>query len=127
MWGKLTERSDRTLTKLITVPHNLYRFLASPGVEVTNLAFSSDDVVWLSWKLSAEEKVPNPHYTNEVFGAYVIAGARIHLYSFLDSCKRTQSIATQIRLYLFSRVGKFGRSTQGTSWGTCNPKCIPQN
>ena len=73
MWGKLTERSDRTLTKLITVPHNLYRFLASPGVEVTNLAFSSDDVVWLSWKLSAEENVPY------LIGAYVNAGARIHL------------------------------------------------
>ena len=64
MWGKLTERNDRTRTKIITEPHELYRFLDTPGVEVTNLAFASDDVVWLSWK------VPNLPHTNEVKGAY---------------------------------------------------------
>ena len=58
MWGKLTERNDRTRTKIIKEPHELYRFLATPGVEVTNLAFASDDVVWLSWKVCAEENVP---------------------------------------------------------------------
>jgi len=62
----------------------MYRFLATPGVEVTNLAFSSDDVVWLSWKLSGEENVHNIPQTNGVIGAYVTAVARIHLYSFLD-------------------------------------------
>jgi hypothetical protein len=41
-------------------------------------------VVWLSWKVSAEENVPNLPHTNEFIGAYVAAGARIHLYSFLD-------------------------------------------
>jgi hypothetical protein len=41
-------------------------------------------MVWLSWKVSAEENVPNLPHTNEVIGAYVTAGARIHLYSFLD-------------------------------------------
>jgi len=71
-------------TKIITEPHELYRFLATPGVEVTNLAFASDDVVWLSWKLSVEEYVPNLTHTNEVIGANVTAGARIHLYGFLD-------------------------------------------
>jgi hypothetical protein len=45
---------------------------------------ASDDVVWLSWELSAEERVPNIPHTNEVIGAYVTAGARIHLYRFLD-------------------------------------------
>jgi hypothetical protein len=39
-------------------------------------------VVWLSWKVTAEENVPNLPHTNEVIGAY--AGARIHLYGFLD-------------------------------------------
>jgi hypothetical protein len=84
MWGKLTERNDRTSTKIITEPQELYRFLATPGVEVTNHAFASDDVVWLSWKETAEESVPNLPHTNEVIGAYVTAGTRIHLYSFLD-------------------------------------------
>jgi len=84
MWGKLTERNDRTRTKIITEPHELYRFLGTPGVEVTNLALASDDVVWLSWKVNAEENVPNLPHTNEVIGAYVTAGVRIYPYSFLD-------------------------------------------
>ena len=78
MWGKLTERNDTTRNKIITEPHELHRLLATPGVEVTNLAFASDDVVWLSWKVTAEENVPNLPHTNEVIGAYVTAGARIH-------------------------------------------------
>jgi hypothetical protein len=41
-------------------------------------------VVWLSWKVSAEENVPNLPHTNAIIRAYVTAGARIHLYSFLD-------------------------------------------
>jgi len=84
MWGNLTERNDRTQTKVISEPKDLYGFLATPGIEVTNLAFASDDVVWISWKHAAEEHVRNLRYTNEVIGAYVIAGARIHLYRYLD-------------------------------------------
>jgi hypothetical protein len=79
MWGKLTERNDRTRTKIITEPHQLFRFLATPGLEVTNMALASDDVVWLSWKFSAEECVSNVPLKNEVIVAYVTAGARIHL------------------------------------------------
>ena len=77
MWGKLTERNDRTRNKIITEPLELHRFLATPGVEVTNLAFSGDDV-WFAWKLSAEENVTYVTYKNEVIGAYVTAGAGIH-------------------------------------------------
>ena len=59
MWGKLTERKDRTQTRVITEPKDLYRFLATPGIEVTNLVFASDDVDCISWKHSVEELVPN--------------------------------------------------------------------
>jgi len=41
-------------------------------------------MVWLSWKVTAEENVPYLPHTNVVIGAYVTAGARIHMYSFLD-------------------------------------------
>ena len=74
-----TNRNDRTQNKIIKVPHELYRFLATPGVEVRNLAFASDDVVWLSWKLYAEGNVPNLPHTNEVICAYVNVVARIHM------------------------------------------------
>jgi len=83
MWGKLMERNDRTRTKIIKEPHELYRFQATPFVEVTNFAFASDDVAWRSCKVTAEENVPYLPHTNEVIGACVTAGARIHLYTFL--------------------------------------------
>ena len=84
MWGKLTERNNRTKSKMISDPHELYRFLANPGIEVANLMFASDDVVWASWRFMAEEQIPSLRHTNEVIGAYVTAGARLHLYSNLD-------------------------------------------
>jgi len=84
MWGKLTERNDRTQSKVISEPKDLYKFLATLGIEVTNLTFPNDDVVWISWKHSAEEHVPNLRHTNEVIGAYVTSGARMHLYRYLD-------------------------------------------
>jgi len=79
MWGKLTERNDRTKTKIITEPRELYCFLATPDIDVTNLVFASDDFVWLSWKHRAENDVPNLRHTNDIIGAYVTAGAMIHL------------------------------------------------
>jgi len=48
MWGKLTERNDRTKTTIITEPRELSSFLATPDIEMTNLVFGRDDVVWLS-------------------------------------------------------------------------------
>ena len=84
MWGKLTKRNDRTQTKVISEPKVLYRFLATPGIEVTNLTFASDDVVWVLWKYAAEERVPILRHTNQVIEAYVTTGAKIHLYRYLD-------------------------------------------
>jgi hypothetical protein len=55
-----------------------------PGIEVQNMLFATDDVVWIAWQYSSDERVPSLRHTNEVIGAYVTAGARIHLYSYLD-------------------------------------------
>ena len=84
MWGKLTERINRTQTKLISEPGELYRFLVTPGIEVQNMLFASDEVVWISWQHSEDERVPSLRHTNEVIGAYVTTGARINLYGFVD-------------------------------------------
>ena len=84
MWGKLTERSNRTQTKLISQPAEMYRFLVTPCVEVQSMLCANDYVVWISWQYSAVERVPSLRHTNEVIGAYVTAGARIYLYGFLD-------------------------------------------
>jgi len=68
----------------MTEPKDLYGFLATPGVGVLNLAFASDEVVYISWKYDAEEDVPNLHHTNEVIRAYLTTGAKIYFYRFLD-------------------------------------------
>ena len=77
LWGNLTERGDRTHAKLISDPNELYRFLATPGVEVANLLFASDSVVWTSWPYTAEEQVPSLRHT-EVARAF---GGRMQLYA----------------------------------------------
>ena len=88
MWGKLTERNDRTRTKMISDLQELYGFLATPGIKVADLMFASDDVVWASWRYIAEENVPNLRHTNEVIRAYVPAGARINPYGYLDNLQK---------------------------------------
>jgi len=68
MWGKLTERNNGTMKKIITVQKDLYGFVATPGVDVTNLAFAGDDVIYISWKRGAEKDVPNLPHTKKVIG-----------------------------------------------------------
>jgi hypothetical protein len=51
---------------------------------VINFVFANDEVVWVSWKFAAEERVPSLRHTNVVIGGHVTAGARIHLYRHLD-------------------------------------------
>jgi hypothetical protein len=50
--------------------------------------FACDDVVCGSQRYIADEKVPTLRHTNEIIGAYITAGARIHLYSYLDRLKQ---------------------------------------
>jgi len=69
---------------MITDPQEIYRFLATPGIEVANMVFASDDLVWASFRFVAEEVIPCLRHTKEVEGAYVTAGARLYLYTFLD-------------------------------------------
>ena len=83
MWGKLTERNDRSMPIKIKVPKYLYGFLSTPGIEVSNLAFSRDDVVWIAWNYGAEEDVPSQCHTNVVIGSYVTAVGRNHLHCYL--------------------------------------------
>jgi len=110
MWGKLTERSNRTKTLLISQPAELYRFLVTPGVEVQNVLFASDDVVWISWQYSADERVPSLRHTNEVIGAYVTTGARIHLYGFLDKLQE-KAIYTDTDSVIFIQPGQEKKPT----------------
>jgi hypothetical protein len=67
---------------MISNPQELFRFLVTPGIEVTNLLFAADEVVWVMWKYAeVEENMPVLRHTNEVIGAYVTTGARFKLWT----------------------------------------------
>jgi hypothetical protein len=87
MWGKFCENHRRPQTQLISDPQELYRFLATPGIEVTTLLFAGYSVCWISWRHADETDVPILRHTNDVIGSFVTAGARLHLYSYLDRLK----------------------------------------
>jgi hypothetical protein len=93
----------------------------TPGIEVQNM-FASDDVVLISWQFSSEH-VPSLHvcHTNKVIGAFVTAGASIHLYSYLD---RLQDKAVYCDpdsvIYIQQNEGP-ALVKQGTIWERCYP------
>ena len=84
MWDKLTEGNNSTKSRIISDHHELYRFLKTPGIEVTNLMFASDDVVWASSCFIAQEEISSLRCTNEVILVYVTEGVRLHSYAYLD-------------------------------------------
>jgi hypothetical protein len=87
-WGKLTECENRTGSRLVSEPHELYRFLAAPDVSVSDVLFANDDVAWFKWRyVDDEEHMPMLRHTNHVIGAYVTTGARLKLYSYLDALR----------------------------------------
>jgi hypothetical protein len=84
MWGKLAERNNRPKPKMNSDPQEIFRFLATTGIDVTILIFASDDVFWDSWRYIDDEKVTCLRHINEVIGAYVTAATRLHLHPYLD-------------------------------------------
>jgi len=62
--------------------------------------------------------VPSLRYTNEVIGAYVTAGARIHLYRYLDRLRENAIYCdTDTVIYIHQR-GEPQLIETGTNGGT---------
>jgi len=55
-----------------------------PDVEELSLIFVSDHAVWISWQHADQRHAPPLKRINDVLASYVTAGARIHLYSYLN-------------------------------------------
>jgi len=118
MWGKRNERSDRTQSRVITEPKELYNFLATPGIQVTNLPFANDDVVWISWKHSAEEHVPNLRYTNVVMALLSPKLPGYICIAISTGWAREPSIATPIPSSTFSPETNLISLKRGTNRAT---------
>ena len=69
------------------------------------MLFANDDVVWISWQYSADERVPSLRHTNEVIGAYVTARARIHFYGFWDK-QQEKALYTDTDSVIFIQPGQ---------------------
>ena len=126
MKENLPDRNDRMRNKIIAEPHELYIFLATLSVEVTNVAFASNEVVCLWWKLSAEELVTYLRHTNEVIGAYVRPRIDSKCMGISTGSERILSIVTNFRLIIQSRAGPWPI----VAWdilGSCILKWSPQN
>ena len=96
----------RTQTQLISNPKDLYRFLASPGIEVAKLVFTGKSICWLSWRHSDDAHAPMLRHTKDVLASYVTAGERMHLYSYLDTLqKRALYTDTDSVIYIQPRDG----------------------
>ena len=89
---------------MISDPHELYRFLATPGFEVVDLLFAIDSVVWSSWRHTADEQVPILRQTNEVIGASVACGCRMHFYAHQIISESELTTVIQTALYSFRRT-----------------------
>jgi len=118
--GELTDRNDRTQSRVIT-EHKNYNFLATLDIEVTNLAFTNDDVIWISWKHSAEERVPNLRHTIEVLGPYLPQVPGFICIAISTVWEREPSMAAAILSFTFSRETKRDLLKQGDKLGdmTC--------
>jgi len=65
--GKLTELQNRPKSNMNGDTQELFRFPATPGIELTSFLFAGDEVVWVMWKyVENEENMPAVSHTNEM-------------------------------------------------------------
>ena len=84
----------------------MYRFLATPGIEVASLLFAGDSVCWISWRHANEAHAAVLRHTNDVIASYVTAGGRMKLYTYLDILQQRALYAdTDSVIYIQPRDG----------------------
>jgi len=70
------------------------------------MLFAGDSAVWLAWRQAEESRMQTLRHTNDVIGSYVIAGARLHLYSYLDKLQeRALNTDTDSVVFIQAREG----------------------
>jgi len=104
MWGKLGENPFRTQTQFISDLQDLYRFPATPGIEVATLLFVGYSVFWILWRHAEGSHAPTLRHTNEVIASYVTTGTRMHLYTYLDTAEM-RAVHRHSVIYIQTRDG----------------------
>ena len=86
-WGKFGEKSNKPVTQQITSPHQLYKILYDPAIELSTLRVCTDDVLEAVYTQVAENDVPNVK-TNIFIACFTTCWARLKLYSYLDTLQQ---------------------------------------
>jgi len=121
--GEIDLRNDKSARNILHSP------MKCTGLVLTNLAFATfaRDDVWLSWKFFAEERMRNLRHTNDVIGAYVTAGARIHLYGYLHRLRENAIyFDTDSVIFIHSSAEKYP-TAPGDKLGHMQSELNPQN
>jgi hypothetical protein len=82
-------------------------------------------MVWVSWQYSSEEHVASLCLINKVIGAFVTAGARIHLYSYLDRLHDKAIYCDTDSVIYVQPVGKHSLVEPGDKLGAMTSELKP--
>jgi len=93
----------RTQTRLISDFQDLYRLLATPGIEVSTLVFAGEAVCWLSWRHSDLAHVPMLRHTKDELASYLTAGEKCISTLISTLCRNARSTQTLTALCIFNQ------------------------
>ena len=115
-WAKPTEPNNSFKTRKIADPHDQFRFYATPDIEVTNLLFTGDDVIWVTWKyMEKKDNINILRYTN---GWCVLTGTLHILYVYLVVLKDRPIYCVAILYSTYNSAGSLWHWRVGTGWVT---------
>jgi G:T-mismatch repair DNA endonuclease (very short patch repair protein) len=83
LFGRLALKPDKDITEIVHSPRRFYEMLGDPNVAVKCLTCIGEDSLVVNYEVPDELK-PTCNTINVVAAAFITAGARIRLYSYLD-------------------------------------------
>ena len=99
--GQIRGKSHANTDAVISDTQDLYRFLATPGIEVATLLFAGDYVCWIAWRNADVSHAPMLRHTNDVIASYVTAGENAFVLLSRHSAE-TRAVHRHGQRYLYS-------------------------
>ena len=82
LWGYLGMKNDKTQTKHLTEPSDLFDMLTSPDIKVKSATIVNDDVVFVHYKRKTDFQPTNPK-TSIIHAIYTTMYGRLELYKHM--------------------------------------------
>ena len=87
LWGKFSERQNRTRNCFITTPDELFKIVNNPTIEWKDFHFINDNVVLLEY-CSKQDHVTEDNFSNVAIGSMTTSFARLHLLKILQKANQ---------------------------------------